>query len=66
LQDLQEQSELLDRVDEFFIVDRLGDVDVAAEIIAALDFGSVIGRRQHDHGQYPEMLAFVIRLREAF
>ncbi len=46
-----EQSELLDCMGKFLIIDRLGDVDVAAQIVAALDFSLVIGRRQHDHGQ---------------
>ena len=37
LDDGEEQAELADGVGEAFVVHRLGDVDVAAEIVAALD-----------------------------
>ena len=37
LHDREEQPELADRVGETFVIDRLGYIDVGAEIVAALD-----------------------------
>jgi len=37
------KSELANGVGEAFVVYRLGDVDIAAEFIAALDFLGVVG-----------------------
>ena len=47
----EEQAELADGVGEALVVHRLGDVDVGAEIVAALDLALVVGRRQHDTGE---------------
>ena len=38
-----------------FVVHRLGDVDVGAEIVAALDLAAVVGGRQHDDGRALEV-----------
>jgi hypothetical protein len=44
----QEQPELADRLGETLIIHRLGDVDVAAQIVAALDLDLVVGGGEHD------------------
>nr|GFD55161.1 hypothetical protein [Tanacetum cinerariifolium] len=41
--------ELADSLSEALIIDRLGDVDVAAEVVAALDLHLVVGGGQHHH-----------------
>jgi len=46
--DPEEQAELLDRLDELLVFDRLGDVDVASQAIAPLDLARVVGRGEHD------------------
>ena len=48
LDDREEQAELADGVGEAFVVHGLGDVDIGAEVVAALDLAAVVGRRQHD------------------
>ena len=47
LHDGEEQAELADGVGEALIVDGLGDVDVGAEIVAALDLAVVVGGGEH-------------------
>ena len=53
LDDGEEQAELANGVGEAFVVHRLGDVDVAAEFVAALDLLGIVGRGQHHHRRAP-------------
>ena len=50
LDDRKEQTELLYGVGKPFVVHRLGDVDIGAEIVAMLDLAAVVRRRQHNDG----------------
>src|SRR6185437_6960833 len=52
----QEQAELADRRREALVIDRLGDVDVASEVVAFLDLDAVVRRGQHDDWNPLEML----------
>src|SRR5258708_1630115 len=47
LNDGKEQSELANGVGKTFVIHRLGDVDIAAEFVAALDFLGVVGGGEH-------------------
>ena len=47
--DLEKQPQPIDRLDKRLIVDGLGDIDAAAQLVAALDFARIIGGGQHDH-----------------
>src|SRR5205085_8409310 len=47
LNDGKEQSKLANGVGKAFVVHRLGNIDVAAEFIAALDFLRVVGGGEH-------------------
>ena len=51
----KEQPELPDRVGKALVVDWLRDVDVSAEVVAALDLSAIVRRRQHDHRRTLEM-----------
>ena len=53
LHDREEEAELANRVGEAVVVDRLGDVDIRAQIIAALNFPTIIGCRQDDNRGTP-------------
>ena len=44
----EEQAKLLDGVGKAVIVDRLGDIDIGAQIVAALDLALVIGGGEHN------------------
>src|SRR5258705_3633726 len=47
LDDGEEQAELANGVGEAFVIHRLGDVDVATELIATLYFTRIVGGGQH-------------------
>ena len=55
----QEQAQLADRVGESLIVHRLGDVDVAAQIVTALDLDLVIGGGEHHDWRAPQLLSLI-------
>ena len=59
LNDGEEQSELANGVGEAFVVHRLGDVDVAAEFVAALDLLGVVGGGEHHDRRAFEMGVFL-------
>src|SRR6202035_5039904 len=59
LNDGEEQPELANGVGEAFVVHRLGDVDVAAEFIAALDLMQIVGRREHDDRRAFQIVVFL-------
>ena len=52
----QEQSQLHDRLGEILIDQGLRNVNIATEIVAALDLGLVVGRGQDDDGRAAEGL----------
>src|ERR1017187_2303289 len=58
-QQRHKQSEPADRLGELVAIDRLLDVHIAAELMAAIDLSRVVRRRQHDDG---ELSKFGVRL----
>src|SRR6185312_10494732 len=44
----EEQAEAADRLDEAVVLDRLGNVAVATEFVAAADFARIVRRGQYD------------------
>ncbi len=42
-------------IGETLVVDGLGDVDVSAQIVAALDFPAIVGGGEHDHRRSPHV-----------
>src|SRR5260370_37218079 len=47
LDDGEEQTELANGVGETLVIDRLGDVDVAAKFVEAFDLLGIVGRGEH-------------------
>src|ERR1700722_8451162 len=59
LDDGEKQSELANGVGEAFVVHRLGDVDIAAELVATLDFLGIVGRGEHHHRRTSQIFVFL-------
>src|ERR1700716_1550829 len=58
LNDGEKQPELTNGVGEAFVVHRLGDVDVTAEFIAALDLLGIVRRGENHNGGTFEIKVF--------
>src|SRR5882757_11548333 len=64
LNDGKEQSKLSNGVGKAFVIHRLGDVDVAAQLVAALDFLGVVGGGEHHDRRAPQILVVLDPLQD--